>query len=177
MSLPINHFAALNMASCTKHLTHTRDVQVRNRKARQATSSLKQPMLQSAYSEPPSWTLTRLVRSAVITLVSGIIAGQMSAGTHVNASHMSRSRLRAKGSKMPCSPPARAWHTGPYSPYTSTMHAKPISRLTPCLQLPEKCACSAVAALMLKMVPFIASLWHTSQQVVCLQACWVSAEA
>ena len=54
-----------------------RDAQVRNRKARQATSSLKQPMLQSAYSEPPSWTLTRLVRSAVITLISGIIAGQM----------------------------------------------------------------------------------------------------
>ncbi|CAK0779361.1 hypothetical protein CVIRNUC_004754 [Coccomyxa viridis] len=53
---------------------------VRNRKARQATSSLKQPMLQSAYSEPPSWTLTRLVRSAVITLVSGIIAGLLGIG-------------------------------------------------------------------------------------------------
>ena len=63
--------------SCTELTTHLDDVQVRNRKARQATSSLKQPMLQSAYSEPPSWTLTRLVRSAVITLVSGIIAGQM----------------------------------------------------------------------------------------------------
>ncbi len=51
------------------------ELQVRNRKARQAVSSLKQPMLQSAYSEPPAWTLPRLVRSAVITLLSGIIAG------------------------------------------------------------------------------------------------------
>lgn len=50
--------------------------QVRNRKARQAVSSLKQPMLQSAYSEPPVWTLPKLVRSAVITLVSGAIAGE-----------------------------------------------------------------------------------------------------
>ena len=50
-------------------------VQVRNRKARQASSSLKQPMLQSAYSEPPLWTLTRLIRTAIITLVSGAIAG------------------------------------------------------------------------------------------------------
>ena len=50
--------------------------QVRNRKTRQAVSSLKQPMLQSAYSEPPVWTLPKLVRSAVITLVSGAIAGE-----------------------------------------------------------------------------------------------------
>ncbi len=50
--------------------------QVRNRKARQAVSSLKQPMLQSAYSEPPVWTLPKLIRSAVITLVSGAIAGK-----------------------------------------------------------------------------------------------------
>ena len=41
-------------------------------------------MLQSAYSEPPSWTLTRLVRSAVITLLSGIIAGQMTVGADVD---------------------------------------------------------------------------------------------
>ena len=67
----------LIQAFCTELTAHARDAQVRNRKARQATSSLKQPMLQSAYSEPPSWTLTRLVRSAVITLISGIIAGQM----------------------------------------------------------------------------------------------------
>ena len=50
--------------------------QVRNRKARQAVSSLKQPMLQSAYAEPPVWTLPKLLRSAVITLVSGAIAGE-----------------------------------------------------------------------------------------------------
>ncbi|CAL5218926.1 g672 [Coccomyxa viridis] len=53
---------------------------VRNRKARQAVSSLKQPMLQSAYSEPPVWTLPKLIRSAVITLVSGAIAGLLGIG-------------------------------------------------------------------------------------------------
>ena len=78
----------LIQASCTKLPIHTDDIQVRNRKARQATSSLKQPMLQSAYSEPPSWTLTRLVRSAVITLVSGIIAGQTPVNTDIDDSLM-----------------------------------------------------------------------------------------
>ena len=167
----------LVQTSCTKLTTHTGDVQVRNRKARQATSSLKQPMLQSAYSEPPSWTLTRLVRSAIITLVSGIIAGQLPVETDSDNLRSGRTRFSNENSKMPCYHPAWAWHTGTYSPLTLTMHAEPISRITPYLQLPEDSICSAAAARVLNVVPSIAYLWCTSQQVVCLQACWALAEA
>ena len=49
--------------------------QVRDRKARQAASSLRQPMLHSAYSEPPQWTPARLTRIVIITFLSGVIAG------------------------------------------------------------------------------------------------------
>ena len=51
--------------------------QVRDRKARQAASSLRQPMLHSAYSEAPQWTPTRLIRIVIITFLSGVIAGMV----------------------------------------------------------------------------------------------------
>ena len=52
-------------------------LQVRDRKARQARSSVRQPMLPSAYSEQPQWTPSRLIRTVVITLISGVVAGIM----------------------------------------------------------------------------------------------------
>ena len=59
-----------------------------------------------------------------------------------------------------------------------TMHAKPVSRLVPQLRLPENGICLEAAARILKVVvPPGAAPERTSQQVVCLQACWVSAEA
>ncbi len=51
--------------------------QVRGRKARQAASSLRQPMLHSAYSEAPRWTPARLIRIVIITFLSGVIAGRV----------------------------------------------------------------------------------------------------
>ena len=51
--------------------------QVRERKARQAASSLMQPMLHSAYSEAPQWTPARLTRIVIITFLSGVIAGMV----------------------------------------------------------------------------------------------------
>jgi hypothetical protein len=50
---------------------------VHKRKAAAARSALQQPMLASVYKEPPAWTLPRLVRSALITLVAGFIAGEV----------------------------------------------------------------------------------------------------
>lgn len=49
--------------------------QVHKRKAAARASALQQPMLSAVYKEPPAWTLSRLVRGAAITLVSGAIAG------------------------------------------------------------------------------------------------------
>ena len=50
---------------------------MRDRKARQAASSLRQPMLHSAYSEAPQWTPARLIRIVIITFLSGVIAGMV----------------------------------------------------------------------------------------------------
>lgn len=50
-------------------------MQVYKRKQSSARNLLEQPMLASVYEEPPAWTLPRLIRSAVITLLSGFIAG------------------------------------------------------------------------------------------------------
>lgn len=56
--------------------------QVWSRKARQARSSARQPMLQSAYSEPLRWTAARLTRTVLITLISGVVAGVVPVCSH-----------------------------------------------------------------------------------------------
>jgi hypothetical protein len=56
--------------------------QVSARKQRSAQHRLEQPMLASVYKEAPAWTLSRLIRSAVITLLSGFIAGARNVNLH-----------------------------------------------------------------------------------------------
>jgi hypothetical protein len=50
-------------------------VQVYRRKQASTRNQMEQPMLASVYDEPPAWTLSRLIRSAAITLISGCVAG------------------------------------------------------------------------------------------------------
>ncbi len=49
--------------------------QVSARKKASAQHRLEQPMLASVYKEAPAWTPSQLIRSAIITLISGCIAG------------------------------------------------------------------------------------------------------
>ncbi|CAL8469952.1 g9494 [Coccomyxa elongata] len=50
------------------------------RKKASAQHRLEQPMLASVYKEAPAWTPSQLIRSAVITLFSGCIAGLLGIG-------------------------------------------------------------------------------------------------
>ena len=66
--------------------------QVRDRKARQARSSARQPMLQGAYPEPLQWTPARLTRTVLITLISGVVAGVVSFRPHKVSSQCQKER-------------------------------------------------------------------------------------
>ena len=135
-------------------------------------------MLQSAYSEPPTWTLTRLVRSAVITLVSGIIAGRRQSRLllMIHSCEGLNSGARAHGchAHLPHGhgTPGRislAWHVDDackaYQP-RDTLYAATRKQYLLRSSGPRKV-----------LLPSGGSLKHASQRVICLQACWGLAEA